>query len=211
MSRCSGVIRFLACPKARCDAQALSVEYIYTQHMDDQPVVGAANFSSTDGEEGTGFLIHRWEIWYVYACYLSRDIGDLPKAAERLLKSHFGEAIILPSGQVGWRKAEGVEWGMMQEEDSIGAVRTALQFPPELPAELREPVFHAATMRSAARNVFSLLAPASDDFMVIALPQLVVYLSEEQEIPLEVTIRLMRAASHSWRSAPVSCRPRAYR
>src|SRR3954454_12419131 len=138
------------------------------------------------------FRIRRWEIWYVYACYLSEDIPDLRKAAEKLLKAKFGHVIILPTGEVGYRIQGETGWGSVSEEDSIGASTTGLSFT-DVPEELRESVVRIALARSATRNVFSVHAPLSDPYMHIALSDIVVYQTSDHAMPLEVMARFFQS------------------
>jgi hypothetical protein len=157
----------------------------------------AQDGSSAPSGEGPGtsseFLIRRWEIWYVYACYLSRSIADLRDAAEKVLRAKLALAAILPNGDLGWRGRDEAAWGTLAEDDTIGTVKTGFRFPEKLATELRPTVFRLAAMRSAARNVFSVHAPLDDPSILIALPELVIYLSEDHAVPLDVTVRLFES------------------
>jgi hypothetical protein len=148
--------------------------------------------NADDPAPESAFRVHRWEIWYIYACYLSEDIPDLWKAAEKLLKNKFGDVIILPSGEVGYRHQGETGWGSVSEEDDIGAGRTGLQFT-DVPEELRESVVRIALARSAARNVFSFHAPHSDPYMHIALPNVVAYQTPDHSTLLEVAARVYQS------------------
>src|SRR5436309_14638190 len=96
------------------------------------------------------FLIQRWEISYVYSCYLNQDIPNLLEAGKQLLRHHFGQIIMLPDGTVSWRGVKDVETKQLSEEDTIGAARTQIVFPQGLPLDLRPPVFTPAIQRSAS-------------------------------------------------------------
>jgi hypothetical protein len=161
----------------------------------------APEASANDLFPESAFRVHSWEIWYTYACYLSEDISDLREAAEKLLKHKFGDVIILPTGEVGYRHQGATGWGSVSEEDDIGVGRTELHFT-DVPEELRGSVVRLALARSAARNVFSFHAPISDPYIHIALPDVVAYQTPDHSILLEVAARVYQSgiALFSFRS-----------
>jgi hypothetical protein len=137
------------------------------------------------------FLVRRWEIWYTYACYLSQDVSSLRNAAEKLLRARFALVAILPDGGLGWQEREQQPlWGTLEEDDSIATITTGIILPKNLAPELGPTILRLAAMRSAARSLFSGHAPLEDQSVSIALPELVVYLSEDHAVPLDVTVRL---------------------
>src|SRR5436309_15792938 len=89
------------------------------------------------------FLIQRWEISYVYSCYLNQDIPNLLEAGTQLLRHHFGQTIMLPDGPVSWRGVTDRETKQASEEGTIGPARTQSLFPDGPPARLRRPALQA--------------------------------------------------------------------
>lgn len=142
---------------------------------------------------GSDLEIYRWEIWYVYACYLSRSLPDLRKAATKLLHAKCARAVILPEGEIGfWDQGE-VAWCQMFEEDTIAAAGASISFSRELPEDLHAPVMKATATRLAARNVFSFYAPLNDKYIYVILSDLTVYLSESDAVLLDVTAQLFES------------------
>jgi hypothetical protein len=139
--------------------------------------------------------LERWEIWYGYSCYLSQTVPNLRKAAIKLLAAKCARAVVLPEGEVGYRDGGEIKWCQMVEEDSIGSQSGSISFTGDIPEDesLRIPLLTAGVTRLASRNVFSFHAPTNDESIHVILPDLTVYLSETDPIPLTVTARIFQS------------------
>lgn len=150
---------------------------------------------SSANTDGWRLELQCCEIWYGYTCYLSHPVPDLREAAIKLLKTKCARAVVLPTGEIGHRDAGELAWCQLVEEDSIGSEGASISFTGELPEDegLSFPLQSIAAMRLASRHVFSSHAPINDESIHVILPDLKVYLSDTDQVPLTVTARIFQS------------------